>query len=308
MITVAGFNTAIDRRIDLDALRPGTVQRAVRAQALPGGKGLHVAQTVAVLGEPVRLVGLVDTAHAPLLRDHLRARNVKWHDLHTPHALRQCLAIHEADGQVTEILESGAELDAPLQQALLAATQALIDSSKVLVLSGSLPKGFDADAYARLVHEAAIRGVPCLLDASGDALRYGVDACPWLVKPNVDEASDLWGRPVTDVASAAACARWLQGRGMVRVVITLGADGAVGFDGKQAWHAALRVEQVRNTVGSGDCFMAGLAVSTARGLPLEDALRCAVACGAANAQGQEPGYVRKDQVDDLYAHVQMRRL
>lgn len=308
MITVAGFNTAIDRRIDIDTLQPGCVQRALSAQVRPGGKGLHVAQTATALGEPARLVGLSDETHDNLLREHLHARGVRWHGIRSPHPLRQCLAIHEADGRTTEILEAGAKLGASTCQALLAALAPLIDSSRVLVLSGSLPCGSDAETYARLVRQATACGVPCLLDASGDALRHGVDAKPWLVKPNADEASALWGNPVHDIDTATACARWLHARGVACAVITLGADGAVGFDGKHAWHASLTVENVRNSVGSGDCFMAALAVAAVRGQGLDEALRWATACGAANAQDKETGYACKDRVEALYARVQVKPL
>lgn len=308
MITVAGFNTAIDRRIDIDTLQPGSVQRALSAHVVPGGKGLHVAQTATALGEPARLVGLSDEAHAHLLREHLHTRGVDWRGIRSPHDLRQCLAIHEADGRVTEILESGAELDVSVREALLSELASLIDGSHALVLSGSLPRGFDAETYARLIRQAAACNMPCLLDASGEALSHGVDAKPWLVKPNADEAAALWGKPVQTIDDALACARWLYARGIARAVVTLGADGAVGFDGRQAWHACLAVTNVRNSVGSGDCFMAGLAVSAVRGRGLDETLRWATACGAANAQDEETGHVRKDRVDDLYAKVQVRQL
>lgn len=64
MITVAGFNTAIDSSVRLQStLTPGAVQRAESARGVPGGKGVHVAQMVAELGEEVRPVGLTDALH-----------------------------------------------------------------------------------------------------------------------------------------------------------------------------------------------------------------------------------------------------
>jgi len=68
MITVAGFNTALDKLVDVDALRPGAMQRASAVRVSFGGKGLHVAQTIAALGERVRLVGLVDAVSGPAIR------------------------------------------------------------------------------------------------------------------------------------------------------------------------------------------------------------------------------------------------
>lgn len=306
MITVAGFNTAVDRRLDIDTLQPGAVQRAVSASAVPGGKGLHVAQTVVALGEPASLVGLGDAAHDDLLRSHLQVRGVAWHGIRVSQDLRQCLAIHETSGRVTEILEPGPELSASVGRELLAGVEALLEDAQVLVLSGSLPPGLGAGTYARLIRKAKARDVPCLLDASGDALCRGIEAGPWLVKPNADEASALWGKPVQGIDDAVACARWLHARGLAQVVITLGGQGAVGFDGDNAWHAQLSAGEVRNSVGSGDCFMAGLAVSIARGQSLGAAMRCATACGTANAQNEETGFASREQVDALFPQVRIR--
>jgi len=89
-------------------------------------------------------------------------------------------------------------------------------------------------------------------------------------------------------------------------VLSLGALGAVAMDESGVWHAAVELEQVRNAVGSGDCFLAGMAVAIKRDEPLQEALRLAVACGAANAMDVETGYVRPDQVEALLGLVRVR--
>lgn len=296
MITVVGFNTAIDRDIRLDALEPGRVQRATSASARLGGKGLHVAETVAALGEPVRLIGLTDAAHADELRQRLDARGIEGRLVDATRPLRQCLAIHEADGRVTEILEAGEPLEPAVGTALLTAARDAGGDSRVLVFSGSLPRGLAPDAYAELIRATGARGTRCLLDASGAALRSGIAAKPWLVKPNADEASALFGRPVRGLDEAVACARQLHRGGVSCAVVTLGALGAVGFDGETAWRASATPPEVRNGVGSGDCFLAGLAVATARAEPLEAALRLAAACGAANAESVDAGNAPADRI------------
>ena len=61
------------------------------------------------------------------------------------------------------------------------------------MLSGSLPPGLPAAAYAELIAAAAAAGVPAVLDTSGDPLRDGVAAGPAIVKPNIDELAALAG-------------------------------------------------------------------------------------------------------------------
>ncbi|GAB3792687.1 1-phosphofructokinase family hexose kinase [Dyella agri] len=306
MITVLGINTAIDHLMQVDTLHLGEVNRTVHEQVLPGGKGLHVAQTVAALREPVQLIGLIDAAHRNLTARRMSERGVLFHGVEIDAPLRHCIALQDARGQITEVLGQGPELGERDRVALQRAFRLALAESDLVVLSGSLPRGLAADTYAELAQQVRAAGKRCLVDASGEVLRQAVSAQPFLLKPNRDEAEALFGRPVGDLEAAVAALRELSARGVAMPVLSLGALGAVGMDGDSVWHAAVELEQVRNTVGSGDCFLAGMAVAIRRGEPLPEALRLAVACGAANAMDVETGYVRPDQVEALLGRVRVK--
>ena len=309
MITVGGFNTSIDKAIDLEDLRPGTVNRARRVQAWPGGKGLHVALTVAALGEPVRLVGLIDTAHRREFEDVLGARGVEFHGVEARGGLRTCLAIRDQGGaRMTEILEAGPELDEATREELRARLLTLAAESALAVLSGSLPPGFDEGTYGQLVTALRARDVRCLVDASGALLRGAVEARPFLIKPNRDEAEALTGESIDVPAVAARVARSLVARGIGLVVISLGAAGAVAASDSAVAHAWVSVPGAAHPVGSGDCLLGGVAVALARGESLDDALRLGVACGGANTLSPETGWVRREDVDALRPRVSSARI
>jgi len=306
MITVAGFNTAIDHLMQVDALHLGEVNRTVHEQILPGGKGLHVAQTIAALGEPVRLIGLIDAAHRDLVVRRMGERGVLFQGIEIDAPLRHCVALQDADGQVTEVLGQGPQLGEGERMALQNVFRLALAESELAVLSGSLPRGLAADTYAELARQVRAAGKRCLVDASGEVLRQAAAAQPFLLKPNREEAEALLGRAIGDLDAAVTALRELAARGVAVPVLSLGALGAVGMDESGTWHAAVEPEQVRNTVGSGDCFLAGMAVAIRRGERLPEALRLAVACGAANAAEVETGYARPDRVEALLGRVRVR--
>lgn len=308
MITVAGFNTAIDRFLHLDALKPGEVHRVRAEQVYPGGKGVHVAQTIAALGEPVQLVGLVDVAHRKLIRQRMSERGVSFHGVEIAGELRHCLALQDATGCITEILGQGPLLSQAECDALLRDVRRSIDESDLVILSGSLPRGFADTTYAELASYVKSLGIRCLVDASGAAMRHALDAQPFLVKPNRDEISELRGKLVADRDAAVEAVRELRAQGVAMPVVSLGALGAIAGDTSGIWHAELSLDQVRNTVGSGDCLLAGIAVGIVRGMNLEDILRWGAACGAANAQGEETGFVERRTVEALLPQVRVQRL
>jgi 1-phosphofructokinase family hexose kinase len=308
MITVAGFNTAIDRLIELDALKVGDVHRARAEQVYPGGKGVHVAQTIAALGERVQLIGLVDAPHRNLICRRMSERGVLFHGVEVSGELRHCMALRVPDGKITEILGQGPQLTQAECDGLLRDFRRSVDESDLVILSGSLPRGFDATTYADLASHVKNLGLRCMVDASGEVMRHAVQARPFLIKPNRDEISELHHKPVNDLQAAVESVRGLLAQGVSMPVVTLGALGAIAGSASGIWHAELTLEHVRNTVGSGDCLLAGLAVGVVRNMSLEDTLRLGAACGAANAQGEETGFVERRAVEALLPQVRVQRL
>ncbi|MBE1162596.1 1-phosphofructokinase family hexose kinase [Dyella acidiphila] len=308
MITVAGFNTAIDRYIRLDALQPGEIHRARAEQVYPGGKGVHVAQTIAALGERVQLIGLVDAPHRNLISRRMSERGVLFHGVEVAGELRHCMALQEAGGRMTEILGQGPLLSPLERDALLHAFRRAAEDSELVILSGSLPRGFAATLYADLAAHVQAHGMRCLVDASGEAMRQTLLARPLMLKPNRDEISELLGYAVTDLDAATQAVLALRAQGIAMPVVTMGELGAVAADDSGVWCARIDAMQVVNTVGSGDCFLAGMAVALARHMPLEHALRLGVACGAANAQAEETGFAERAAVDALLPNVSVYRM
>jgi len=304
VITVGGFNTSIDKVMEMAELRSGAVNRASSVRAYPGGKGLHVARAVGALGEPATLVGLIDGPHRRFFEDALAPAGVAFQGTPIPDEVRTCLTIHEAGGRrITEVLEPGPEVDEARQRALSDAFLAAARNSAVAALSGSVPRGFAEDVYARLVVALRESGVRCLVDASGGLLRAAAEARPFLIKPNRQEVEALLGERIEGVPAAADAARRLCARGIAIVVVSLGADGAILASEGRVCHATAPPQPAANTVGLGDCLLAGVAVGLARGLPLDEVLRLGVACGTANTLSAEHGYIRREHVDAVLPQV-----
>jgi tagatose 6-phosphate kinase len=304
VIIVGGFNTSVDKAMEADELTPGAVNRVRDVRTSPGGKGVHVALAVATLGEPVCLVGLIDAAHRRLFEDALAARDVAFDAVESASGVRTCLAIHDRGGRrVTEVLEPGPDTDEATREALCARFLARASRSSIAVLSGSAPRGFADGLYGELV-----RGLRSLVDASGALLRDALEARPFLIKPNRDEAEALAGAVIEGPAAAARVARTLLARGAGLVVVSLGDAGAVAVGEGGAAHAWVRVESAPNPVGSGDCLLGGMAVALARGQSLEDVLRMGVACGAANAMSRETGRFARADVEKLLPRVELTTL
>jgi len=90
--------------------------------------------------------------------------------------------------------------------------------------------------------------------------------------PNETEAELITGLPVQSIEQAAACAAALLGKGFRRVVITLGARGALLADATGHVHIPPFCVTAVDTTGAGDAFIGSLAVFLAEGVPEKDAI------------------------------------
>ena len=119
--------------------------------------------------------------------------------------------------------------------------------------------------------------------------------------PNEGEAERLTGVPVRDPRSAAAAARALRGRGVGTVVVTLGAQGALGCTARGEIHAPARSVSAVDTTAAADAFNGAQAVSLGGSETLEDALRFANAAAAlaCTRRGAQPSLPTRAEVERL---------
>ena len=138
------------------------------------------------------------------------------------------------------------------------------------------------------------RGVTTILNpAPAQSLSDGLLALVDCLTPNAREAEVLTGTAVYTPEDATRAAQQLLGRGVKRVVVTLGREGALFCDGTSAMHyPAFPVEAV-DTTGAGDAFNGALAMGLAAGGSYEQALplanaAAALACTKRGAQTSLP--------------------
>lgn len=132
---------------------------------------------------------------------------------------------------------------------------------RLLILSGSLPRGVPVTAYAQFIRLAHRCGVNTLLDCDGPVLTAAIKARPFLVKPNEHELAQWWGKPLRQEGEILRAARALSDQTRGWVLVSRGGRRSLLVnvtEGYQSFAAPRRVKP-RNTVGAGDALLAGVA-------------------------------------------------
>ena len=300
MILCVSPNPAIDRNLVVPSFRPGAVLRAGETLVMAGGKGVNVARAVRTLGGEALIAGPLGGASgrivAELAADEGLAAEWTWVEGET----RTCvIVVPEDGGEVTVINEPGPVLSVDDWQRVHADVRALAPRPDAVCICGSMPLGCPPNAMGELVSALRAAGSQVWVDTSGDALRSAIDAKPYGLKINVNEAGEVLGLDDYGADVHFDVASELRGMGIDTVALTLGDRGAMLASGDGCWSAVPPSIGVASPVGSGDSFMAGLLTALGAGQAMPDALKQAVAVGAANAASVGSGRFRMDDVRRL---------
>ena len=305
MIATVTLNPALDKTLVVPGFAAGKTNRGQVERLDPGGKGNNVAKALRQLGCPVVALGFVAGLNGQFLRRALDSLGIPHDFIEVPGETRVNLKIEDPLlGLETELNEPGFPVTAAHLEEIQRRVAEYAARAEVVVFSGSLPPGAPPTTYAALIEIAARQGAQTVLDASGPALRAAVAARPDLVRLNRAEAEELLGT-ASDLEAALAS---VQAMGPARVVISLGADGAVAVgDGRRYRARPPRIE-TRCTVGAGDAMAAAFACALADGMAFPEALRLATAAGAATAASGGSSVASRAAIEALRGQVELTDL
>jgi ribokinase len=211
----------------------------------------------------------------------------------------------ESDGENRIIVAPGA--NARLSAADVDRAEGLIESASVVVMQLETP----LKTIQHAIGLCRRHGVFTILDPAPvpekklPAALFNVD----LLTPNEGEAHQILGLPEETKKvkrkigiDPKQIAVDLRDRGAKRVVLKLGAHGAIGADetGRIEHHRGFKVSVV-DTTAAGDSFTAALAVGRAEGMPFSESIRLANAAGAlcCTKFGAQPALPLRAEVDRL---------
>jgi len=313
MFLCLSLNPAVDRRLKMELLRVGKVNRVCQVHEAPGGKAAHVAMVLRTLGASPLWLGFAGGTTGALLIEALRQMSIQVEGVPMRGKTRTNLEILDAGQRVTEILEPGPQITTGELEQFQNAFQSILagaGSMVTVILSGSLPPGTPRDYYATLIRIARKFRARIFLDASGEALRSGLAADPDFVKPNQEEAESWSGCRIDGIHTASEVLRQMLEKGAAAGAISLGSEGLVWGSraGRQTLVARIPKQSSASCVGSGDATLAGFAFAAEKGWSPEESVRLAAACGVANCIAEGPGRAAAADIARLQRQIHIETL
>lgn len=249
----------------------------------PGGGGINVARAITHLGGKATAIFPAGGATGEHLVALLADEQVAVDTVDARDWTRQNLHVHvESSGEQYRFVMPGAKLsDDEFRQ--LEEKVLTIESGSLLVISGSLPPGVKTEKLTALVQAVLQRGIRCIVDSSGDALKAALEPGQLeLVKPNQKELSALVNRELNQPDDVRTAAEELVRTGKAhRVVVSLGPQGALAVDKTGCVQVVPPPMKSQSTVGAGDSMVGAMVLKLSQGASLLEMARYGVAAGSA---------------------------
>lgn len=240
-----------------------------------GGKGANQAVAAARYGDRVSFVARVgDDMFGRQTLAAMRGDGIdtSYVTMDGEHSSGVALISVNAEGENSIVVASGANM--ALGRGDIDRAAGEICAADVVLMQLEVP--VSTVAYA--AEMAAAAGVPVILNpAPAPTEPLGAELLSRLeaITPNRSEAARISGIEVTDIGSARRAAEAIHAMGVRNVIITLGGEGSLVYDGVHFEHVeAVRVEAV-DTTAAGDTFNGVLACCMAEGRTLAEAARMA---------------------------------
>ncbi|MFC2046852.1 1-phosphofructokinase [Chloroflexota bacterium] len=306
MIATVTLNPSLDENIIVHGLMVDETNRWTSLRRYAGGKGINVSRAIREMDGKTMAYGFIGGPNGRTVEILLDEGGVPFSFTPIDQETRTNFIITDTkNSRQTRIDAPGPHISRKELDRFCRKISEVYPTPALMVVSGSAPPGIPVDIYYDIISEANNHGIKCILDSGDQWIEEGIKAKPFLIKPNVREASQLLKVELPTEEAIIRAVLHLVEMDIEVVVISRGKDGIIAATKEKILKAVAPLVKIRSAVGAGDCTIAGLALKLANNEPLIEACRLAVAMGTATVLTPGTELCHRTDVEMLLPQVKV---
>jgi 1-phosphofructokinase family hexose kinase len=306
LILTLTINPAIDRNVMVDRLAFEDRGYILSTSESAGGRGINASRVIHMFGGKTLAIATAGGNSGCRFQALKECCSFPMELVPIEKELRTNLTITDKQGLTVKLNELGPNITPKELDRVASVIERKLGKAKWCMICGSIPPGVHPHFYKDLVAMALKQKVNVLLDTDGEALMHGMEACPTVVSPNLQEAERLLNRALITRTHLIDAVHRLRGMGAESVVLSLGSRGAIAqADGDIIEVIPPRIDALC-PIGAGDALAAAFVWARSEGKKFSDAVRWGVAAGTASAKLPGLTFAELEQTREVYQNVEIR--
>lgn len=298
-------NPALDLSGSARAIVPNEKTYVFDERRDPGGNALNAARIIHRLGVPVIASGFLGGSTGDEVANLIAAEGLETHFIKIKNSTRVNVTVsNKTDHRQTRLSFAGPRISLDERKELfrLLSNQQGIE---ILLLGGSLPKGFNMSELLHLMRIAKSKKIPVIIDCPGNILGRAIDTRPLLVKPNLEEFHQLTGRRVKTKRAVLKLASSYLAK--VPFFCVSSVEGGTLFVSREGnFFGKIPSIKIHSTVGAGDSMVGAMAAEIFKGTQAPgEILRWGLAAAAATLANRGTHLGNGASIKRLYREIKI---
>ena len=288
-IITVGLSPSWDMRCQVNGLDWGLHKVINKVELRPAGKALNISKALAWMSQNSTAAGLWGKLDYKQMLNELAHldKHIAVKFTAAPGRTRQNITLVDTAKNREMHLRAISELATkPSLKKLYTDLQNIISKDSICTFAGAMPDKKFLDNVIKIMKICRRRKAKLALDTSGPALKSIVDTGNlWLIKPNIDELSELIGKNLSDnISQLIKAAQPLLAKAQI-ILISRGQNGVLALTKESVWQARYtgQKRKVLSTVGCGDYLLAGFLKGFNDSADIPCALKTAIIAATAKA-------------------------
>lgn len=254
MIYTVTLNPSVDYIVHVQNVKLGELNRMETDYKYPGGKGINVSRILHELKSESVALGFIGGFTGEFIEKWLKKDGLSTDFTHITGDTR--INIKLKSNQETEINGIGPEITKEEASALLDRF-IQITNEDTIILSGSKPPSLPTDYYKKIVEIVNRKKAEFVIDTTSKELLEILPYHPLLVKPNLEELSEIFSIKMNNREDIIKYGKKLLEAGAKNVIVSMGGEGALLLTSNAVYEGMSPKGTVKNSVGAGDSLIAG---------------------------------------------------
>lgn len=308
MITTVTLNPCIDRTIEIEKFLYGGTNKVLSTRNDISGKGINVNIVLQHLGVKNKAIGFNYIEDGLKLKGFLEKLGSSYNLVDVEGQLRINVKIFDSESSImSEFNDRGYPVKKESVEEFINILKETLKETSILVVGGSVPPGVEGIIYRKIIEEANKMSVKTVLDASGELLREGIKARPYLIKPNESELEKTYGEKINSSEDVIRISRKIIDEGIKYVCVSRGSKGAILVSKDEVYIANPIKIDVKGVQGAGDSMVAGFCYAIENNLGTQEILRYGVACATGSLIYSGTQLTKKEDMEKFLSLVEIRR-